>query len=141
MMKEFITAFLCLKFAKPIHTLLACGNKSFIAFKDGTVMLLNSALQDRKTFGDKDTNPTVEFNMELLSVDVENEAYIGILIRHNKNTKFMWNVFNDDGVLATGEFDIRIADGGASLIGQVLTLTNDQPNVQLLTLCKYPHIK
>lgn len=130
-----------LQFAKSIHTLLTCGNKSFIAFKDGTVMLLNSALQDRKTLEDKDINPNVAFDMELLSVHVENEAYIGILICHNKNTKFMWNTFNDDGLLTTGEFDIRIGDNDASLIGQVLTLTNDQPNVQLLTLCKYSHIK
>lgn len=130
--------FLCLQFAKPIRTLLTCGNKSFIAFKDGTVMLLNSALQDRKILGGNKINPNVEFNMELLTANVENEAYIGILMCHNKNTKFMWNKFNDDGLLTTGEFDIRIGDDDASLIGQVLTLTNNQPNVQLLTLCKYP---
>lgn len=78
-----------------------------------------------------------EHNMEVLAVSLKDVVYIGIVIHDEKDTRFIWNLCSEDGVIATGELGLKLADDNASLVGQVLMPTDDQENVQLLTLCKF----
>lgn len=118
---------------KPIHTILNTLDKTYVIFKNGTIVLLSEAIKSRKTLLPQDViSESEETIMDVFHTKFKNKEYVGLLLKTAESNYFTFTTFDD---ATQKNFErILLKRKDAKLIGCVLHSSNK--DVQLFCLCK-----
>lgn len=119
-----------LQFSVAIHTLINSDEEPIVVFKNGLVLPLSNALENRKALPECDLVDKMTSIEDQTIIKVEDRYFVGLFLKNEVEYSYLWISVD---TLTSRRIDLKRM--GLKLNGHLAMLAETGPT--LFTLCKY----